>query len=301
MMNAAVCNCRKNMNFVFRRQKLIQNSFRNKTDISTSPANYCVDLVRKFDYENFLCTLLLTSESRSLAFAVRAFNVEVAKVQDQVSQEQIAQMRLKFWLETVENLFKDQNIKDKKLSKNHLKSLVQSRMTPVSSSTFKNLEDMEKYAENSVSPVYYLILQGSGYGSVHTDHAASHLGKSQGLVNILRSIPYNLGRRTVTLPQDLLLKHNLPQEKILRGKNDSNLKEVIFEIASRAKQHLEKARSLKKSCPKEASTLFLPAVCINAYLERLRKIDFDIFNEKLRKRNNVLHIQLYWNKLLSKY
>lgn len=61
------------------------------------------------------------------------------------------------------------------------------------------------------------------------------------------------------------------------------------------------ARSLKKSCPKEASTLFLPAVCINAYLERLRKIDFDIFNEKLRKRNNVLHIQLYWNKLLSKY
>ncbi|XP_075220238.1 NADH dehydrogenase (ubiquinone) complex I, assembly factor 6 homolog sicily isoform X4 [Lycorma delicatula] len=276
MMNAAVCNCRKNMNFVFRRQKLIQNSFRNKTDISTSPANYCVDLVRKFDYENFLCTLLLTSESRSLAFAVRAFNVEVAKVQDQ-------------------------NIKDKKLSKNHLKSLVQSRMTPVSSSTFKNLEDMEKYAENSVSPVYYLILQGSGYGSVHTDHAASHLGKSQGLVNILRSIPYNLGRRTVTLPQDLLLKHNLPQEKILRGKNDSNLKEVIFEIASRAKQHLEKARSLKKSCPKEASTLFLPAVCINAYLERLRKIDFDIFNEKLRKRNNVLHIQLYWNKLLSKY
>lgn len=51
---------------------------------------------------------------------------------------------------------------------------------------FTTLEDMEKYVEDSVSPIYYMILEDSGIKNVHADHAASHLGKAQGLVNMLR-------------------------------------------------------------------------------------------------------------------
>lgn len=45
---------------------------------------------------------------------------------------------------------------------------------------------MEKYAEHSVSSVYYLILEGSGIKTINADHAASHLGKSQGIVQQIR-------------------------------------------------------------------------------------------------------------------
>lgn len=75
---------------------------------------------------------------------------------------------------------------------------------------------------------------------MHTDHAASHLGKSQGITNLLRSVPFSVRDRIVPLPQDLLLKYNLSQEKILRGKGNSNLKHVIYDVASRAKLHLDK-------------------------------------------------------------
>lgn len=51
---------------------------------------------------------------------------------------------------------------------------------------FNSLEDMEKYAEKSVSSVYYLILEGCGVKNVHADHAASHLGKAQGITQQLR-------------------------------------------------------------------------------------------------------------------
>lgn len=34
---------------------------------------------RKRDYEGFLCSLLLPTESRTSAFALRAFNVELAQ------------------------------------------------------------------------------------------------------------------------------------------------------------------------------------------------------------------------------
>lgn len=45
---------------------------------------------------------------------------------------------------------------------------------------------MEKYAEQTVSSTYYLILEGCGVKNVDADHAVSHLGKAQGIVQQLR-------------------------------------------------------------------------------------------------------------------
>lgn len=52
--------------------------------------------------------------------------------------------------------------------------------------TFMTVKDIEDYCEQSVSSVYYLILDSAGIKNVHTDHAASHLGKAQGITNLLR-------------------------------------------------------------------------------------------------------------------
>jgi NADH dehydrogenase [ubiquinone] 1 alpha subcomplex assembly factor 6 len=52
-----------------------------------------------------LCTLLLPSQSRTSAFAVRAFNTEVAKIQDQVTEPHLGQMRMKFWEETLDKIY----------------------------------------------------------------------------------------------------------------------------------------------------------------------------------------------------
>ena len=38
------------------------------------------------------------------------------------------------------------------------------------------------------------------------DHAASHLGKAEGIVTLLRSIPYYRSRRRVLVPMDILLR-----------------------------------------------------------------------------------------------
>jgi len=48
---------------------------------------------RKHDYENFLASLILPIGARESVIAVRAFNVSVAQVEDQVSQGTIGQMR----------------------------------------------------------------------------------------------------------------------------------------------------------------------------------------------------------------
>lgn len=42
---------------------------------------------------------------------------------------------------------------------------------------------------------------------------------------------------------------------------DERLRDVIFEVASQANNHLAWTRELKNSLPKEAFPVFLPAVC----------------------------------------
>lgn len=44
-----------------------------------------------------------------------------------------------------------------------------------------------------------------GVKNVHADHAASHIGKAQGILTCLRATPYNSSRRKVYLPMDICM------------------------------------------------------------------------------------------------
>lgn len=83
-----------------------------------------------------------------------------------------------------------------------------------------------------------------GIVSVHADHVASHLGKAQGITNLLRGLPHHCTRRSVPLPQSVLLQHGVAQERVLRGSRDQEVRDVIFDVATRAKQHLDKVEAL---------------------------------------------------------
>src|SRR5690349_3931000 len=61
---------------------------------------------RKSDFENYLATLLIRDRDlKRWAFAVRAFNVEVAQVRDATSNVMIARMRFQFWSDIVDDIF----------------------------------------------------------------------------------------------------------------------------------------------------------------------------------------------------
>lgn len=79
--------------------------------------------------------------------------------------------------------------------------------------------------------------------NVNADHAASHLGKAQGIMNLIRSVPYFAQKGSVNIPQDMLMNYSISQEAVLRGSSSESLRDVFYNIASRANQHLEKVCS----------------------------------------------------------
>ncbi|PIK35088.1 putative NADH dehydrogenase (ubiquinone) complex I, assembly factor 6 [Apostichopus japonicus] len=268
---------------------------------------------RKQDYENYLWLLLLPENVRSSVTALRAFNIELATVKDVVSTQEIGKMRMHFWKESLNDMYQRnpphhpvaeelyEAIQKHNLSKQWLLRLVEERERTLEDRPFSSLEEVETYAEKTASSILYLTLEIFGVRDIHADHAASHVGKAQGLTTLIRSVPYHAARRKVLLPQDLLITHNVSQESIIRGRDEQAIKEVIYDLASHAHSHVLKARSLKKSVPQEGSPALLALTPIDRYLTRLQKLNFDLFNPVSQRRDAFLPWALWWKKLQRTY
>ena len=76
----------------------LSRSFNSKKG---NPAQHCLDLVKRADYEHFLASLLLPDKVRTDAFAVRALACEVSGVRDNITDKTLGLVRLQFWKETI--------------------------------------------------------------------------------------------------------------------------------------------------------------------------------------------------------
>ncbi|XP_039320316.1 NADH dehydrogenase (ubiquinone) complex I, assembly factor 6 isoform X1 [Saimiri boliviensis] len=274
--------------------------------------SYCLELLRKRDYEGYLCSLLLPAESRSSAFALRAFNVELAQVKDSISEKTIGLMRMQFWKKTVEDIYCDnpphqpvaielwKAVKRHNLTKRWLMNIIDEREKNLDDKAYRNIKELENYAENTQCCLLYLTLEILGIKDLHADHAASHIGKAQGIVTCLRATPYHVSRRKVFLPMDICMLHGVSQEDFLRRNQDKNVRDVIYDIASQAHLHLKHARSFHKSVPVKAFPAFLQTVSLENFLKKIQRVDFDIFHPSLQQKNSLLPLYLYiqsWRKI----
>ena len=63
-------------------------------------------MFRKADYDGYLTALAMpTSRARLDAIALRAFNAEMAIIQDAVTQTELGQMRLAWWRTVIDDIF----------------------------------------------------------------------------------------------------------------------------------------------------------------------------------------------------
>jgi len=76
------------------------HNFRRLSTISgekADPHTYCKDFVREHDYGSFLVSPFWPKEAQDGYFALKAFCVELAMVQDVTSSPMIGKMRMQFW------------------------------------------------------------------------------------------------------------------------------------------------------------------------------------------------------------
>ncbi|KAL6548816.1 hypothetical protein OROHE_008661 [Orobanche hederae] len=276
--------------------------------------SYCVQQVRSYDYHHYLCLLELPPIMRKSAFALRAFNIETARAMDVASDPRNGLMRLLWWQEAIDKIFSNQLIEHpvaqalaciisehNKFSKSWLKRSVEARISDAKrdvSDIPQTVEDLERYAEDTMSTILYSTLEAGGIRSTAADHAASHIGKASGLAVLLRSLPYHAGRNRHFhyIPAEVAERHGLSETRI---DSREGLCNAVFEMASIANAHLEKARGLAGTVPAEARPVLLPAVPTQVLLDTLSRVQFDVFDPGLSR--GILGVPPLWFQLKLKW
>ncbi|PJI37835.1 squalene/phytoene synthase family protein [Ferrovibrio sp.] len=249
--------------------------------MSETPADQCGRDLRRLDPDRWLTALFAPDASRPGLFALYAFNAEIARARESVSQPMIGQIRLQWWREAWEGiaagkprqhpvvLALHEHCRD--LDQSVVMALIDARERDMEDACFADLAALTDYARATSVPLMKLALQqlnAQANGAV-VDAA----GTAYALTGILRAAPHLLAQQRVLLPLDLLAAQGLTPEAAYQIEAGTALRPVFTQIATEAEIQLNRARQQK--IVRAALPALLPATLAGLALKALRRNNHD--------------------------
>lgn len=280
----------------------------------TKDADYISELVKRDDHDRFLTAVFAPEGPRDGVMALYAFNAEVAKVRESVSENLIGQMKLQWWRDVIAAVYDGgtvpqgnpvvqalaETIPAYGLSRAHFEALLDARARDMADDSPQDAMELEAYAEGTSARLTLLVLEVLGARDAVSMAAGNHVGIAWALTGLLRAVLFHARTNRFLLPQDLMAAENLTSHDLQEQRNAAKIAKVIAQIAQTARAHIAKARAYRKQVDKRALPALLPATLADAYLKGLEKRRFDVFDPR-----HVLQrpaaLRLAWNAWRGTY
>jgi phytoene synthase len=254
-------------------------------------ASHCLDLVRAADKDRFLAALLAPDAGRRGLLALYAFNIELSRVREMVSEPQLGEIRLTWWRDVIDSICAGETpahpvaqelalaMAAGGLPQSALANMIEARRGDLYDDPMPTLGDLEGYLGETASALIQmaaLVLAG-GEGAAAAE-AAGLAGVAHGITGLLRSLPLHRARGQCYLPGDILARHGLNPAHVLAGRSDAAMTRVLADLVGHAQDRLDEARALRATIPPAAMPAFLPVSLVDLDLKALRKPGFDALN-----------------------
>ncbi|MGN1286428.1 MAG: phytoene/squalene synthase family protein [Bradyrhizobium sp.] len=255
-------------------------------------AAFCADLVRTHDFVRYASTLFLPGPERRALLAIYAFNIEVSRVHEQVSQPLPGEMRLQWWTDMLAgtghggvegNLVAAEllyAIRNHRLPVSPFSRLVEEHQFDLYNDPMPSLAALEEYLDATAAALFSQATRVVARPSEAIDHMARHAGLAQGMTQVIAALGRDASRQQLFLPLQLLQQHGSSKEEVFAGKPTPNIRAAIDQLADEAQGHLKTAFNLLADVPSGVRPIFLPLAHIRRELNRVRRADNDPFLPK---------------------
>jgi 15-cis-phytoene synthase len=246
--------------------------------------SYCLDLVRQHDKDRFLASLFAPEAKRPHLLALYAFNIEITRIREIVSEPQLGEIRLQWWLDSLEGIYAGQTqdhpvaialagvIHENDLPKHALQNLVKAHSFDFYSDPMPTLGDLEGYlGDTSAALIQISTLILAGEDALGNAEAAGLAGVAQGLTEILCRLPVQRAYAQCFLPRDMLDRRDVSAENFLAGENQAGLGIVFAELREKARSRLAEARNISWTIKAAAMPAFLHVALVDSYLDALAR------------------------------
>lgn len=258
-----------------------------------SDSSYCAEQVRTHDGDRYLCGLFAPEPRRRALFALYAFNIEVARIREAVSEPLLGHVRLQWWREAILGIYEGSSrdhpvvraladaIGRFDLSRTYFDRLIEARGFDLDDSPPEDLPALKRYAEETSANLILLALEALEVREGRTFWAGRHVGVAWALTGLLRAVPSHARAKRLYLPADLMEKEGVRKADLFALKSSAGLAAVARTLAGEAREHLAQARALSRHVPRQAVPALLPAALAEAYLRRMERRGFNLFDPRL--------------------
>lgn len=280
--------------------------------MASNPA-YCLDQVRLYDPDRYLCDLFAPVDRRGDLLALHAFNLEAAMVRERAREPIIGQMRLQWWREAIAEM-SEGRVREHPVAhalaaaimRHHLEiadfeRLLTSREQDLDDSPPASIDDLIDYAEGTSSTLVRLGLQVLGAQSCEARACARDVGIAWALVGLLRAVPHHARQRRIRLPGDLCRRAGLDIDLMFERGAQPALTLAAAELAELAAEHLRRARERRKAVPTCGLAALLPTRLADLHLTRLRRARFDPFASSFQAPAPQAVLTLALARILGRY
>jgi 15-cis-phytoene synthase len=263
-------------------------------------AAFCADLVRTHDFVRYASTLFLPAVQRRALLSIYAFNVEISRVREQVSQPLPGEMRMQWWTDMLQGAGHGgvegnpvaaelrQTIGEFHLPVEPLLRLIEEHQFDLYNDPMPSMAALEGYVTETSAALFSLAARIAAQPSAAIDHLARHGGLAQGIAQVLTALPHDAARRQLFVPLQLLQQHGSGMEQVFAGKQTPQARAAIDQLVGEARKHLRTAFELLIHVPPQVRPVFLPLALTHHDLKRMSRADADPFVPQATSRLSIL-------------
>ncbi|HEY2892072.1 MAG TPA: phytoene/squalene synthase family protein [Dongiaceae bacterium] len=269
--------------------------------------SYCGALLRRHDADRYLTALFAPGERREALFALYAFNLEIARMREAVSEPMMGLIRLQWWRDALAEVAQGKArahevvrplaaaIAAHNLSLPLFERLIAARERDLDPAPPVDLESLVAYARESSGVLTELALEILGMPTAGQRDAGQAAGIAWSLTGLLRAVPFHASQRRVFLPADLLREAGMTAGQLVERGFQPALIPVIKAVADEAGRWAAKTRSAGM-VSRPFLPAFLPLSLADLYRRRLVAAGFNPFDAKAQQAPpwRVWRLTLHW-------
>ena len=251
--------------------------------------SYCAREVRDHDHDRYLTALFVPAGRREAVFALFAFNVEVARTRETVSEPILGQIRLQWWREALDGIYQGE-VRDHPvveglsdavhrygLERASFEILLDARADDLDDAPPADLAALEAYASATSGTLSELAMAVLGFAGGAPSRAAHLVGTAWALIGLMRAVGFHAQARRLYLPDDLLHGHSVDRRALFDLEPSPALNQVVRQVTLRAADLLAEARGLKSEVPRAVRCGLLLAPLADRHLADIARAAYDPF------------------------
>jgi phytoene synthase len=259
-------------------------------DAISEAYSYCEALLRRDDPDRWLASLFVPASARPHVHALYAFNLEIARVREIVSEPLLGEMRFQWWRDALESAEAGDvtanpvaaaliaTIDRFQLPKPALLDLIEARLFDLYDDQMETVAALEAYARATTSILFRLTTR-----VIDPQHAveglgvADHAGIAYAVTGLLRALPWHRARGQSYVPVESLGAHGGSPGDFTAEPAAPALRAALADLRALVRSHLEIFAARLPCVPDQSRPAYLAAALCEDYLRQMEKRGYDPF------------------------